>query len=119
MINVVGVLEEECGDAKASLDLHDWEERDLTLTDGFEALHRRPDLALLLVIVRQSPQSLRHCFHFFLSTSAGQLTGDAHGEEVFLLGFRLCHGARESALFLASEKCFDCRQTEGPGSFFI
>ena len=66
MVDIVRVLEEESRDANTSLDLDDREERDLALAYGFEALDDLPDLALLFVVVRQSPQSLRHRLHFML-----------------------------------------------------
>jgi hypothetical protein len=61
--DVVGVFEEECSDAKASLDLHDREEGHVALANGFEALHRFFYLTFPLVVIGESPESLRQCFH--------------------------------------------------------
>lgn len=69
VVDVVGVLEEEGGDAEPSLDLDDGEEGHLALAYGFQALHRLPYLPFALVVVRQPPQPLRYCFHLSLSLS--------------------------------------------------
>lgn len=64
MIEIVRVLQQKSGDAKPSFYFEDGQEGDLTLTYGFQAFDRLSNLPLLLVHVRQSPQSLRHRFHF-------------------------------------------------------
>lgn len=66
VVDVVRVLEEQSGDAKTSLDFDDGEKRHVALAYGFQALHRLPDLASLLLVVRQSPQPFRHRFHISL-----------------------------------------------------
>ena len=47
VVDVVRMLEKKSGDSKASFDLHDWEEGDLALANGFQTLHRLPNLPLL------------------------------------------------------------------------
>ncbi len=63
VIEVVRVLQEKSGDAKSSFDFENGQEGDLALTYGLQTFHRLSNLPLLLVHVRQSPQSLRHRFH--------------------------------------------------------
>lgn len=63
--HVVGMLQEEGGDAEPSLHLHDREERYLALTYGFEAFHGLSYVPFPLVEIRQTPKSLRYCFHLF------------------------------------------------------
>lgn len=51
VIDVVGMLEKQSGDAETSLDLDDWEEGDMALANGFQAFHRFRYLSLPLVVV--------------------------------------------------------------------
>lgn len=86
VVDVVGVLEKDGGDAKAGLDLHDGEEGHVALADGLQALHGLGDLSFALVQIRQTPQSLRQCLHFsppFLpsSTSISRVLPSQGGEK--------------------------------------
>lgn len=74
LIHVVGVLQEQGGDAEPCLHLDDRQEGDRALAYRLQALYGLPDFTLLLFVVRQQPQPLCHLFHLLLSFSFQQST---------------------------------------------
>lgn len=51
VINIVRVLKKKSGDAETSFDLNNWEERDMALTNSFEALHGLSYLAFAFMVI--------------------------------------------------------------------